>query len=134
MNFQDRITQRLQERKEAINQQQTDNSETSVEQFEHSPYFGIEQLRNHPSCIDLRLTNGKFKALPYAYILEIDYDPSDGIEITATGKKVIVTGRNLKLLYHYLTAFRVRYIQANVGNDLEEEKALFVKNIKIDEM
>jgi hypothetical protein len=42
-------------------------------------------------------------------------------------------GRNLKMLYNYLAAFRVRYIQVNMGNDLTEESELFVNDITIEE-
>ncbi|CAN5819525.1 hypothetical protein BH10BAC2_BH10BAC2_27080 [soil metagenome] len=134
MNFQDRVAQKQQERSSPGTTDLHNEAEINVEQFEHSHYFGIDQLRNHPSCIDLRLADGTFKALPYTYILEINYAPSEGIEIITTSKRVSIKGRNLKLLYHYLTAYRVKFIQANIGNDLEEEKLLFVRELKIEEI
>ncbi len=131
MNFTDKLKDRLKEKNE---EQVFDNGEKEFnETFEKSPFYGIEQVRNMPSCIDFRFRES-YKAVPYSFILEISYDPSEGIEITTTTKKILITGRNLKLLYSYLTSFRVRFIQENIGNDLTEEKALFVKDIKIEEL
>jgi hypothetical protein len=134
MSFRDKVAQQIQEK----TGNQADNIATepeldNIEAFVSSTFFGVDNLRNSPSCLDLRLANGTFKALPYSYIIEINYDPSDGIEITTTTKKICITGRNLKLLYNYLVSYRIRYIQANIGNDLTEEKLLFVKDIVIEE-
>lgn len=90
-------------------------------------FFGVENIRNHPTCVDLRLADGTFRAIPYSYINEIIYNPAEGIEIFTPTKKVIVTGRNLKLLYNYLSAYRVKYIASNIGNDLSEEKKIICK-------
>jgi len=135
MSFRDKVAQQIQE-KNAF-QADPDNIEqtvNNVEAFESSPFFGADNLRNSPSCLDLRLADGTFKALPYSYFIEVNYNPSEGIEIITTTRKIYLTGRNLKLLYNYLVAYRVRFIQANIGNDLTEEKALFVKCIKIEEV
>ena len=134
MSFRDKVAQNIQERNDKasavdVKEQEPDN----IEAFVSSTFFGVDNLRNSPSCLDLRLVNGTFKALPYSYIIEMNYDPSDGIEIITTTKKICITGRNLKLLYNYLVSYRIRYIQANIGNDLTEEKHLFVKDITIEE-
>ena len=105
-----------------------------IEEFHASPFFGAENLRNSPSCIDLRLSNGASKAIPYSYIHEIDFEPSEGIIITTSTKLIKITGRNLRMLYNYLSAYRVRFIKANIGNDLTNEQEVFVKDIKIQEV
>lgn len=132
MNYRDKIAQRIRE-KENADLQDTDSID-NVEAFASSDFFGVENVRSFPACLDLRLADGSFKAIPYSYIMEINFNPEEGIEIISTAKKILITGRNLKLLYNYLTSYRVKYIKANIGNDLTEEKALFVRGIRVEEV
>lgn len=110
------------------------NSSSHVEPTEPAAnrYFSTDN-GNRINCLDLRLPEGARKALPYALITEINFDLDSGIEILAQGKTITIKGRNLIKLYDYLIAYRVRYIQANVGIDPEEE-GLFVKEIFIGEL
>jgi len=103
------------------------------EEAVNSDFFGADNLRNLPACLDFRLSEGKRKGLPYSYIMEVIYNGSDGIEIIATTKKIRITGRNLSLLFDYLVAFRVRYIKMHTGTDVIEDGALFVGEIVIEE-
>ena len=131
MSFRDKLAQKIQERNvDSIDTEYTEQSET-IDVFEKSPFFGVENIRNSTYCLDLRLKNGIYKALPYTYIVEINYDPSEGIHILTSTRKVNITGRNLVSLYNYLTAYRVKYIQANIGTDLTDQRALYVKEITI---
>ncbi len=135
MSFRDKLAQKIQEREQ--NHSDLDSSTQTnevVEAFEKSSFYGLENVRNSVYCIDLRLSNGSYKALPYSHLVEFSFSPSDGIEILTTTQKVKITGRNLLTLYHFLAAYRVKYIQANIGNDLTEQKALFVREIKIEEV
>lgn len=128
MNFRERIEQR---RGNQFNIEPA-NDNQQEESFE-SDFFGIESLRNPLACIDLRFADGLRKAIPYIYVLEINFDASEGIEILTTTKKIKITGRDLAKLYDYLVVFRVKYIQANIGTDTNEE-GLFVKDIVIQEI
>jgi hypothetical protein len=130
MSFQEKIRQRVLEKN--TNENDLPESDGRVEPFARSEFFGVENISNSTACLDLRLSDGNFKAFPYSYIQEINFNVSDGIEILSATKKILIIGRNLKLLYNYLTAFRVKYVQANVGNDLTEETSLFVKQIVIE--
>ncbi len=130
MSFQDKVKQRIQEKTAEIEQ----DNQAEVEPFVKSEFFGVENVRNFPPCLELRLVEGNSKAIQYSYIQEMNFDPSEGIEIITMSKKVAITGRNLKVLYIYLLAFRVKFIKANKGNDLMEESLLFVKEIKIEEI
>lgn len=108
-----------------------DNAETD-EKLPVSDFFGVVRVQKMPPCLDLRLADGCFKAVPYSHFSEISFDPSEGIEILlATEKKIIITGRNLHQLYEYLAAYRVRFIQAHIGNDTMEEGGVFVRNITL---
>ena len=137
MAFKDKILQRKQEEDANRGIEGNDNlpqNDNETENGAQLKFYGVENIRNHPACLDLRLTDGSSKALPYSYIVELNFDASNGIEIITAMKKIAITGRNLKVLYNYLTVFRVKYIQANIGNDLTDEKELFVREIKIEEL
>lgn len=94
------------------------------------PYFATDK---HPACLDLRLPDGVRRALPYSYFMEMRYDCDSGIEIYTSTRKITITGRNMTRLFDYLLSYRVRFIQANVGND-GNESGLFVKHIAIEEI
>ena len=95
------------------------------------PFFAIDRSAS-PACLDLRLPGGIRKALPYSYFTEMSFDAEKGIEIVTTGKTIKILGRNLAKLFDYLISYRVRYVQANIGSDLDEE-GLFVKEIRIED-
>jgi len=98
-----------------------------------SEYYAIDNIRSHPACLDFRMKEGSRRALPYSYFMEINFDNETGIEIFTATKKIKIVGRNLSKLFDYLVTYRVRYIQANIGNDQKEE-GLFVKEILIEEL
>lgn len=97
------------------------------------PYFSTQRGSN-PVCLDLHLAGGIRKAVPYSFFTELSYDNERGIEITATGKRITITGRNLAKLFDYLIAYRVKYIQTNIGYDDPDEDGLFIEGIAIDEL
>lgn len=103
------------------------NPDTANEPFEKSDFYGVENVRGSPACLEMRFNDSTSKALPYSFILEISYDPSEGIEIKSTMRKIIITGRNLRKLYLSLVAYRVSYIVENIGNDLTDENKVFIK-------
>lgn len=100
------------------------------EQFS-CPYFATERSGS-PACLDLRLRGGARKAVPYSYFTEISYEIDAGIEILTGSKKITIIGRNLTKLFDYLIAYKVRYVQANIGSDANED-GLFVKEIMVED-
>ncbi|RKR84198.1 hypothetical protein BDD43_4425 [Mucilaginibacter gracilis] len=93
-------------------------------------YYGIER-GNSPVCLDLRLPDGSRKAFPYSYFTAMHFDVDTGIEIQTNQKRIVITGRNLTKLFEQLITYRVRYVQADVGNDTQDD-GLFVAAILID--
>jgi hypothetical protein len=91
------------------------------------PYFAVDRGRA-PSCLELRLRDGVRKALPYAFFTEITFEQDCGIAIFTSLKKIRITGRNLLPLFEQLVLYRVRFIQADVGGDGNED-GLFVGEI-----
>ncbi len=112
----------------------TDADEATVEHesFTASRYFATDKAKN-PACLELRLPEGVRKALPYSYITELNYGIDKGIEIFANSKRITITGRNLAQLFDYLVTYRVRYVQMQVGSNIEED-GLFVEAISIEEI
>jgi hypothetical protein len=113
-----------------------ENEPSISDSFENdvdTTFFGLEPNQKFPTTLDLRFSNGNCKAIPYTYISEIDFIPSEGIEITALGRKFRITGRNLRKLYDFILKYRVRFIQANIGEDTTEEKELFIQDITIED-
>lgn len=96
-------------------------------------YFATDRVKTCPPCLELRLSQGTRKALPYSYVTEIGFDNEAGIEICTGSKKITITGRNLAKLFECLVNYRVRYVQAHIGNDLNED-GLFVKEIVIEHL
>ena len=109
-------------------------SEEPVEHEERtsSPFFATDRAGTH-SCLDLRLPDGVRKALPYAYFTEINFDMDAGIEILTTGKRIRIIGRNLTSLFDQLITYRVRFVQANIGSNANED-GLFVKEIRVEDV
>ena len=133
MDFVQRLREKEKERQDSIEANENGVADLQEEGV-NSDFFGTDNLRNLPACLDLRLSEGKRKALPYSYIMEVIYDGTDGIEIIATTKRIKITGRNLELLFDYLVAFRVRYIKMHTGTEAgEEDGGLFVGGIDIEE-
>lgn len=124
MNFRDRI----------LNQDEQDNvaNDNELNDEFRSSYFGITNARSQPACFDLRLAEGERVALPYAHLIEVKYEPVQGIKIITTNKKVWIKGRELEKLHDYLVAYRVRYIVAHEGFD-DDSEGLFVEEIVIEE-
>lgn len=78
-----------------------------MEESFNSDYFGVENLRNLPACPDQRFAAGNCDAITYSLITGIRHSSDKGISIKTTTTNIIITGRNLKLLYYYLALYRV---------------------------
>lgn len=114
MSFRERIEQA---RQNLDSTEQNGANDNEVEETVESDYFGVENIRNLPACLDLRFADGTRKAVPYSYILEIDYNPSGEIKIICSEKEICIKGRDLGKLYDYLVSYRVRFVAEGVGSN-----------------
>lgn len=81
--------------------------------------FGwLRGVRDRAIMLELRKKNGNVRAIAYAWIQEVDFDPSIGIVIHAGGQKFKIVGRNLNAetpsgvrLFQGITRHRVPFIQ-----------------------
>jgi len=106
------------------------NTPAEPDEFVTCPYFATDRTKN-PVCLELRLADGRRKALPYSYITGINFDADAGIEIITTLSRIAITGRNLASLFDHLVMYRVRYVQADMGQDAQED-GVFVEEILIE--
>lgn len=137
MSYQDKILKQMQQKDSidfSLEQQEKELPVDELELFTPSPFYHVDNLRSVPAALELRLRNGESEAIPYSDIRKLKYRPSEGIEVICVSDRVKITGRNLRQLYLFLAAFRIRYIEANIGHDLTEENVPFVKEIFIEEI
>jgi hypothetical protein len=97
------------------------------------PYFSTQRGSN-PTCLDLRLSAGIRKAMPYSFFTEMSFDNERGIEILTNGKRITITGRNLARLFDYLISYRVKFVQGDIGYDDPDEDGLYIEAIAIDDL
>lgn len=126
MNFRERLE------RDRISRQPANDNEMVAENIQ-SDYFGISSATNTPACFDLRFGDGERIAIPYSYVNEIKFQPSNEIVILTNTKKVKITGRDLEKLYDFLAMFRVRFVKALAGDDFEES-GLCVTGLEVSEM
>lgn len=75
--------------------------------------FGVApDNRRPPAMLVLRLKTGDQKALMYAYLVEVDFNPSTGIRLRFVSHEVTIRGRNLEPLFTRLVEHRVGWIEA----------------------
>ena len=127
MNFRERLEQARVDRNNDETVVANDNNEEVIQ----SEYFGISNARNLPACLDLRFIDGTRKAVPYSYILEVDYDPSGEMKITCTEKEIIIKGRDLEKLYDYLVGYRVKFVAERGGNIRNTKCGCCIDKIKV---
>ena len=127
MHYKEIIEQR---KREKVNNPVPANNNEAEESF-NNDYFGVESIRNLPACIDYRLADGDFVAIPYSLLTGINYNPDKGIEITYANYSVKIIGFNLRQLYYYLALYRVRYVQASMGQNIDFNDHIQVTQIDI---
>lgn len=129
MHYKEIIEQR---KREKVNNPVPANNNEAEESF-NNDYFGVESIRNLPACIDYRLADGDFVAIPYSLLTGINYNPEKGIEISYANCSVKIMGFNLRQLYYYLALYRVRYVQIAFGQSLEVNENIVIYHIEINE-
>jgi hypothetical protein len=75
-------------------------------------------LRERCLMLQLRKANGNIRAISYALIDQLDFDPSVGITISAAGQRIVIKGRNLNAevrpdvrLFDGLTRHRIPWLR-----------------------
>jgi hypothetical protein len=81
--------------------------------------FGwLRGARERAVAVELRRKDGSIRAIGYAWIEQMDFDPSDGIVLHCGGRQIRIRGRNLNAeakpnlrLFQGLARHRVPWIQ-----------------------
>ncbi len=74
----------------------THPADETTEEADDCGAFGyLRGVRDRAIMLELRKKDGNIKALGYAWLAQIDYDPSHGITLHFGGQKVSIKGQNL---------------------------------------
>ena len=90
-----------------------------VEAMDDLGAFGfLRGTRDRALMLELRKKNGNIQAIGYAWLEQIDFDPSEGITLHVAGRTIRIKGRNLNAeirpnvrLFQAMTRHRVPWIQ-----------------------
>ncbi|GJM45213.1 MAG: hypothetical protein DHS20C21_20550 [Gemmatimonadota bacterium] len=96
--------------------------------------FGIAKAnRMAPAMLVLKQKNGNQKALMYSYLVEINFDPSEGIVMKYVSHSVTIKGRHLGAIFERLVEHRISWMQEVEESAIVDETATAVSGIEIAE-
>ncbi len=98
-----------------------------------SKYFEVEQRDDYPApklCLLFR--DGRRVYVPYAHLALIDFQPGEGLKITAHNLAVTICGRGLDKVMDYLYADRVRWIRESNSVMDDGSEDVFISSIGIE--
>lgn len=109
-----------------------------ADESEQGCYSMVAAGRSGAAMVDFRLRQGDSLALPYGYLTEALFQPSDGILLRFVAHEVRIEGRNLRALYDALLWHKVtwvRMVEEGTGatDDGERSDRPEVVNIRIQE-
>ena len=94
--------------------------------------FGLRADAGNALMLDVRLRSGARLALPYSYLIFINFDPSTGIEAVFSSHAVTIQGRNLRPIYEGLLLHRVEWLQeGDPRHDPHPETATYITRIAV---
>ncbi len=108
---------------------------TEVEEIDDLIAFGwLRGLRERAVMLEFRKKTGNILALPYGWVERVEFDPSQGITLTAGGQKISIRGRNLNAearpnvrLFQGIAQHRVPWVQeADEPTNLRADKGATV--------
>lgn len=94
--------------------------------------FGLRAEAGNALMLDVRLCSGARLALPYSYLIFVNFEPSTGIEAVFSSHAVHVQGRNLRPVFEGLLAHRLEWVQeGDVRHDIGPESATYITHIAV---
>lgn len=103
-------------------------------------YFGVLRGTSERAVmIELRQRDGNIKAIGYAWLERMEFDPSEGITLFAAGWEITIAGRNLNReirpnlrLFEALTRHRVPWVREAVEGEVmqTQESAAVIESIE----
>lgn len=73
-----------------------DRAATDVDPIDDLGCFGwLRGIRDAARMLELRKRNGNILAVGYAWLEQVEFDPSHGITLHLAGQEIRITGRNL---------------------------------------
>lgn len=102
---------------------------------------GVVRGENETSLmLELRLKGGKTRTLCYVDLREMEFDPSEGLQVYFSSLRfemliITVKGRNLHLVHEMLKQNKVIYLKEYPSeNDPFEEEDVFIGSIDVEEV
>lgn len=103
--------------------------------------FGfLRGVHDRALMLEVRFKNGKKRGLGYAWLHDLEFDPSEGITLHFGGKQVKITGQNLNAevrpnvrLFAAILRHRVSWIQEADGPTMMEssKSATIIERIEL---
>jgi hypothetical protein len=110
------------------------DADAVVRPFQKQPY-SLREEAGFTLMLDIRLITSDRVALPYSYLVSIEYEKTTGLMLSFTSHQVLIKGRNLDPLYEGFLSQRVEYIQANDEmHDTGPDAITFISAIEVDTM
>ncbi len=85
---------------------------------DHGAFGWLRGFHDRSIMLELRKKNGNIKAIGYAWLERIEFDPSEGITLYVAGHQIKIKGRNLNTdlgdhvqLFQGITRHRVPWVQ-----------------------
>jgi hypothetical protein len=97
-------------------------------------YGWLRGVKDRAQMLELRMLSGSFRSLAYAWLFDVKFDPSLGIEMDFGSVKVKLEGRNLRPLHELIQRHRAVWVQClDPKRDVVEEGATVVTAISVRE-
>jgi hypothetical protein len=117
-----------------VNQIATPVMDSADEVGATSTYGWLRGVKERSVMLELRLLNGSFRSLAYAWLFDVKFDPSLGIELDFGSVKAKIEGRNLRPLHELIQRHRAVWVQClDPKRDAVEEGATAVTSIRVSE-
>lgn len=93
--------------------------------------FSLRNEAGHTLMLDVRLRSGANLALPYAYLINVEFDPSTGLKAVFSSHMLMIKGRNLRPIYEGLLYHRVEWLQeGDARHDTLPENATWITGVQ----
>ncbi len=87
--------------------------------------FGyLRGIRDRAVMLELQRRDGSIMAIGYSWLERVEYDPSDGITLSASGRRIRIRGRNLNVvdrpqvqLFQAIVRHRITWIREGTNDE-----------------
>jgi hypothetical protein len=82
-----------------------------AEEIGAAPSYGwLRGVKERSQMLELRMLNGSYRSFAYAWLCEVKFDPSAGMELDFGSVKAKLEGRNLRPLHELIQRHRAVWV------------------------